>query len=296
MELLALVRVLGECVAESDVLGVMAGNQHVRFTDRERFRVQLLTEEFNPDAGVELLHLLLGDRQHTAGAASRVVNLPDHTSAGQCIGIVDQEQRDDQPDHLTRCEVLPCSLVRDLREAPDEIFEQVAHLDIADVVGVQIDLGEPLEHLPEYAGIVQALELVGEQELIEEDVADVGREASDEVRQVLVDVARLLLTHRREGEAAGIVGADAIAAGRVEDLRPGDLVHVCRKGLSKREHIILGRRQDAIETTQHHKRQHDLAILRLLEIATEKFGDRPDETAQALNAVVAHMCLKLFSA
>ena len=51
---------------------------------------------------------------------------------------------------------------------------------------------EPLEHLPEDAAVLQALELVGEQELVEKDVADVGGELGDVVDQVLVQLAGVL--------------------------------------------------------------------------------------------------------
>jgi hypothetical protein len=70
--------------------------------------------------------------------------------------------------------MLPGGFVRDFREMADQILEQVAHFDIRDVVRVQVDGAEALEHLPEDAAISQSLKGFGEAEFVEKDVADVG--------------------------------------------------------------------------------------------------------------------------
>lgn len=47
VEFLMLVGVLRERVAEGDLLGIVAGHEHVRFADAEGFAVQLLPEQFD---------------------------------------------------------------------------------------------------------------------------------------------------------------------------------------------------------------------------------------------------------
>jgi hypothetical protein len=51
---------------------------------------------------------------------------------------------------------------------------------------VQVDLAKTVEYLPEDVGLFEPFELVGEQEFVEKDVADIGREFGDVVDQVLV--------------------------------------------------------------------------------------------------------------
>ena len=54
---------------------------------------------------------------------------------------------------------------------------------------MQIDLAKTVEYLPEDVGLFEPFELVGEQEFVEKDVADVGREFGDVVDQILVELA-----------------------------------------------------------------------------------------------------------
>ncbi len=151
----------------------MAGDQHVGFTDCEGFRVQFLPEELHADALVQILHLHLGDGEHATRARSGVVDLANDTRAGQGFLIVDQEKGHDQSDYFARGVVFPGSFIGDLREATDQILEQVAHFDVGHLVQVQVDLGEAVKNLEEQPRVVQALELVGEQELVEEDVTHI---------------------------------------------------------------------------------------------------------------------------
>jgi hypothetical protein len=49
----------------------------------EGFAVQLLTEQIHADFRVERRHRLFGERQHAAGAASRVIDGANDAGAGQ---------------------------------------------------------------------------------------------------------------------------------------------------------------------------------------------------------------------
>ena len=119
VECLALVGVICERVAEGDLLRVMAGHEHVGFADAERLPVDLLTEKFDADARVESVHLLLGERQHTAGAARRVIDGADDADASQGCMIVRQQKFDDEADDLAGGVMLTGGLVGDFREAAD---------------------------------------------------------------------------------------------------------------------------------------------------------------------------------
>jgi hypothetical protein len=49
----------------------------------------------------------------------------------------------------------------------------------------------------------------------------------------------------------------------------------------------LGRREDTVQPSQHHERQNDLPVVRLLVIAAQQLGDRPDERTEVL---FVHAC------
>jgi len=82
--------------------------------------------------------------------------------------------------------MLACRLVRELREARDQIFEEIAHLEVGDGIGMRVDLGEPVEDLVEQSGVVEPLEVIREQEFVEEYVADIAGAIRDIVDQVAI--------------------------------------------------------------------------------------------------------------
>ena len=49
------------------------------------------------------------------------------------------------------------------------------------------------------------------------------------------------------------------------------------------EHGILGAGEHAVEAAQHHEGQHDAPVFGLLEIASQQFGDRPDQCGEPPN-------------
>jgi hypothetical protein len=111
---------------------------------------------------VESLHLHLSNREHATGTRSWVVHLPNHAGACQSLAIVDQEQGNDEANDLPGCVVLPGGLVGYLREAPDQVFEQIAHLEVRNCIGMQVDLREAVEDEIQQPGVIQALELIRE--------------------------------------------------------------------------------------------------------------------------------------
>ena len=183
--------VLGEGVAEDDVVGVLALDQHVGLADRPGFVVPVLAVEMRVGVGVELADVLLGDGQHAAGAAGRVIDRLHDVAVGE-VFFRREQQVDHQLDHLTRREVVPGLLVRLLSADPDQLLEDVAHLHVVHAIRGEVDGGERLDDLVEQVLLGHARDLRVEGEPLH-DLADVGREAVDvavEVGRELVRVVR----------------------------------------------------------------------------------------------------------
>ena len=87
---------------------------------------------------------------------------------GQHLIVLGEEQVHHQPDDLARGEVLTGRLVRQLRESPDQLLVEVAHLEVGDDIGVQVDLGELADHLVEQVGLVEPGDLGVEVELLDD--------------------------------------------------------------------------------------------------------------------------------
>jgi hypothetical protein len=66
--------VLGEGVAQHDVVGVLALDEHVRFADRPGLVVPVLAEQVRIRVGVEVSDVALRDREHAARTAGRIVD------------------------------------------------------------------------------------------------------------------------------------------------------------------------------------------------------------------------------
>ena len=180
--------VLGEAVAELDVRGVLALDEHVALADGVGLRVQLLAERLERGTRVQLAKVVLGHREHPARAARGVVQGADDPLFAECVIVLDEQDVDHQPDHLTRGEVVPRLLVREFRGPPDQFLEGVAHLDVLHLVGVEVDRGEPLHDEVKEVGLVEPIDLVREPELLGEDLAGTEGEAVDVMIQVRREV------------------------------------------------------------------------------------------------------------
>ena len=171
-------------------------------------------------------------------------------------------------------------LVGRLAELPHELLEDGAHLDVADHVGVQVDLGELLDHQVEAVGLVKLLDLGLEAEVLD-DLAGTLAEAGDVVLQV-------------GGDVGGVVGelGKVEAAGVVKRL-PGDVVEhrldvgklTALEALMPREHRGLGRLEHAVEAAEHSERQDHAAVLGGLVGAAQQVRDTPDEADLVAEAV-----------
>lgn len=101
VEGLALELIVGQSVAVLDKVGVIALDEHIRLADSKGLIVQLLPKGHQFGGGVELVQVLLRHRQHTAGAAGRVVDGLDHIVPGQHIVVIVKKNVDHQLDDFS---------------------------------------------------------------------------------------------------------------------------------------------------------------------------------------------------
>ncbi len=142
VELVARKVVIGETVAEGDVLDVLALDHHVRPADGIGLGIVVLAEDFQAGVGVKLADIIFGDGQHAAGSAGRVIKSLHDALGGENVAVRHEKEIHHQTDDLTRGEVIAGLLVRRLVEAPDKLLEDIAHLDVRDDVRMQIDIAE----------------------------------------------------------------------------------------------------------------------------------------------------------
>ena len=284
----AVVPVVRKRAAEDDVVRVppVAGlHEEVRLADGERLRVHFLAEQVNAGVGVhgrgdELAFarlsrrdVLLGDGEHAARAAARVVDAPHDPLRAQPPPVAGQQQVDHEVDDVARREVLAGVLVQRLVELANEFLEDGAHRRVVHRVGVQVDLrvAEPLHDLEEQARLVELRDGVVEVELLEH-LAHVGAEPGDVVAQVLRDVGGV-------GEQLPEVVARRVVEGEprgAPELRVEVVELALEPGLDG-QHLLLGGRQHAVEAAQHGKGQDDVLVLAALEGVADEIRHPPDE-------------------
>ena len=82
---IALERVSREAVAEPDVVGVLALDQHVGFADRPGLVVPVLAEQQRVGLGIQVANVFFRYRQHAAGAAGRIEDRLHDVAAPQIL-------------------------------------------------------------------------------------------------------------------------------------------------------------------------------------------------------------------
>ena len=261
--------VLGEGVATRNVAGFLPLEHHVRAADGVGLVIQLLAEDREPSLGVEVTEMVLGHREHPAGAAGGVVEGPNDARLGQCVLILDEEQVDHQPDHLARGEVLPSGLVGELREPADQLLVDVAHLQADVPAADDTDDDDDDRNTGDNPGAASATRAAVE---LLDDIAGGLGEASDVGEQVVGDI-RGVIEQAPEGQRRGVV--ELLAGDGTEDRvhvldSPGQLRRLGENG-------VLGRLEDAVEAANDGEGQDDFAVLGLLVVSTEQVGHRPDE-------------------
>ncbi len=89
--------------------------------------------------GLCSIMVLVGDREHAAGARRGIVDGAHDAGLRQDVVVLDEEQVDHQADHLARREVFPGGVVGGFGELADQLLEDEAHLDVGDALRVQVD-------------------------------------------------------------------------------------------------------------------------------------------------------------
>lgn len=146
---------------------------------------------------VDLQNPLFRDGEHAARSAAGVGDGADDVVFGEGLFVLSQEEIHHEPDDFARREVFAGIFVEGFVELPDQLFEDVAHLMVRDLVRMQIDGLEPLGHLEQEPGLVELLDRVVEIELLQYlfhvrgEAVDVVSEIGGEIRRIgqqLVDV------------------------------------------------------------------------------------------------------------
>lgn len=181
---------------------------------------------------------------------------------------------DDELDNFARGEVLTGRFIRGFRKLTDELLEDQAHGFIGHNVRVEVDVRELLHQLEQQVLVFEFGDAVGKLEALEH-VTGVFGEVSEVCDQVLADVL-LVGQQARQGEFTGVVkGLLALA---LEERVQVDATFLALLELSQ----DLGFRalQHAVKAPQESEGKDDLAVVRLLVVAPEQVGDRPEEVGE----------------
>ena len=110
--------------------------------------------------------------------------------------------------------VIPRLLVGLFVEAHDQVFEQVAHLQVVDPFGVKIDIGHRLDDSEEAVAGVEFLDLTGKLETLEDVPRDRGKsvDVRHEVRCDVLGIAK------QPGEGVGARVVEGVFPVRVGGL------------------------------------------------------------------------------
>ncbi|MNC43003.1 hypothetical protein D3C75_918420 [compost metagenome] len=176
--------------------------------------------------------------------------------------------------------MIPCFFVGLLVELAHQLFEQVAHLQIADGLGREVNVcgAELLDDEVEPVRLVQLGDLRLKFELIE-DVAGTWREALDIGDQVAGNVGRIaqqLLKCEATGVEQLLLAVGGGDAGqRLFQCGAGDVFVFQTFFFVQNLLLVLG--QHKVETAQNNQRQHHSTVLWRTIGPTKLVGDIPDE-------------------
>ena len=192
---------------------------------------------------------------------------------------------------FARCEMVAGFLVGGFVELADQLFEDIAHLDVGDGIGMQVDVAEPGDNQIEAVGFVELCDLLLKTEMLKH-VEGARRKTLDVIGQVGGDIIRVALEFFKS-VAAGVVKRDAREVGQLgfEDAFP--FVSPLLPGF---KHTVLGRFQHAVEPPQDSQRQHDIFVFIWPVRAAQKIGNRPDESGFSLKLSTTVMRPRLLSA
>ena len=293
----------------ADIFGVVPLDHHIRFADGVGFVVDLLAVEIDIALGANLpfgiFDELLRLGEHSATSAGGVVNLH-HRRQTLFDGV--EEQMGHQLDHLAGRKMLARLFVVLFVETADQLFEDIAHPQIAqrrelapfgvDLLFVgEVDIGgsELFEHLQQYIFFRHVPYLRTKLELFD-DLLHIGAEAVEIVHEVgfekLAGVGSRIVEALKRPFARIVKDITARVAQSVG-------IELCQTHLFTLEtqlfeYLLFALFQQRIEPPQYHHRQDDITVLAPhIDIAQAVVGDRPDEVDESVVDGLIHIPFSL---
>ena len=275
VELRAAVCVLIEGGAQRDVVCVsplLRLHVEVRFANRPRLWVDLLSEQVHFGLLVFVPNLVASRREHPPGPATGIAHLEDLPRLSQRLFLAVEHELRHQLNHLSRGEVLPGIFVEGLVELADEFLEDEAHLLVGNLVWMELRALKPIDHLVKKTRVLKPLNCVAELELLDH-LSHVRGEARDVGVQVFFQRARSLLHEPLEGVSRGVV--KRLPRSLLELVfQVVEFVLVLPVGL---QYLVLRRLEHAINPPKYGERQNDILVPPPLEVVAEKVRGAPEE-------------------
>ena len=173
-----------------------------------------------------------------------------------------------EPDDLAGREMLPCRFIGYLREATDQILENISHLIVAHGFRRKINIARKFLHdQKQEVRLVQTVNLGVDVKGLQYG-AGIFRKALDIVDQIVPNQSGIA-GQRLKGEFADIVKLMLADGGQ-----KGSLVLVPYPLVLCHDRIMRIF-QDAVQAAEYGKGQYNIAVFALLVVAPQKIGDFP---------------------
>lgn len=260
--------VIGESVAEFDMTGVLAFEEHVGFADGIGLLLDFLTE-VNDSGGVYAMagEDFFGDGEDAASAAGGVVE--EEVGVNRDVDGVDKGVSEELDDVAWGVK-LAGGFVDGIRELADEFFKDDAHVGVGDVFRGEVDAEESLEDVLQEAGVGEALEDARKVE-VDKDVLDGGGESCEVLSDVSVEGLGVVGVGGggEAGDGGEVEGGDVDVrddlefAFKIEKVLGGSGLHLAVEngvvvvdvGGDGGGHV--GLREDTVDTTEEGEREDD---------------------------------------
>lgn len=134
-------------ISKLDVLRALPFDEHVREGDCMGIRNYLLAVEIDGGAWTGFVELLLGDREHSSGAARKIPDLDNLPGFRQVLATLRECEFGDKANNLAR-RIMVASLSI-LGKPSDNLLEHISHSNVVHVFRVEVKLGELSHHAGE---------------------------------------------------------------------------------------------------------------------------------------------------
>lgn len=161
----------------ADILGVLPFDKHFGKADGVRFRVHFLTKETHVRCWVVALNEIIPGGEHPASAAGLVKDRDNLTVVEDVIATFREKDIDHELDDVSAGVVIASFGI--FRESADQVFEDVAHLDVIDRLWVEVQFRESLHNREKTVVLVHLVDLFTEVETTffgDQDLKHIRRE------------------------------------------------------------------------------------------------------------------------